>query len=182
MLAVNESTQPKTTPWESAPARRRARSSSSRSRLARLSNFPSVSLPPFPPWRRSSTACGGATAPAPTPTTATTTTTSTSTTATLTARSAPSRRAGGAGLRVCFVCLRARPPLANLGDFILTFSRRHRVQAAAAQGMAAHPHPEDRPPDALHHRPPLCAHRRPLDLGKRPRASAAVSLFPEHSS
>jgi hypothetical protein len=47
---------------------------------------------------------------------------------------------------------------------------RHCVQAAAAQGMAADPDPEDCPPDALHHRHRLlCPHRRPARLGQWPR-------------
>lgn len=44
---------------------------------------------------------------------------------------------------------------------------RHRLQAAASQGMAAHPHPQDCPAHPLHHRLHLCPHWRRPHLGLR---------------
>lgn len=44
-------------------------------------------------------------------------------------------------------------------------SLRYRLQAAAAQGMAAYSHPQDRPPYTLPHRRTLWPNWRSPDLG-----------------
>lgn len=49
--------------------------------------------------------------------------------------------------------------------------RRHRVQAATTQGLAAHSDAEDGVADAFHRRLYLCTHRRPSHLGLFPRVT-----------